>query len=247
MWEAIERVRTVLQIAVALLTIFGGLALWLRFWVPGWLTVLLIAFGLTAGFALGVWTNKLPKVKVEPTGPIEINRINFKYADEPTKHGWRITYDVGHENAPARFCTTHQEFIGRCASIEASRGARVEYELGPSDRIADGIHVEYKPQDGAFYVRTKVSSALHSTTHHWIQYQIGRSAPKRLGDNEWIVFVQPAPLSGQWLSMRCDLRKHFELTFGQDGLALDHVSGFRIRGKMQIATLVLFTSAQPRT
>jgi len=246
MWQTLERTRTILQIIVALLALAGALSVWLQFSVPGWLAVLLAACGVGVGFLLGNRGRPSKAADVEPGPAVAINRIGFNYQDEPTNHGWRVTHDTEPERASAHFRLEDDPEVGRYASIETSRGTRVDYDLAPADCIVDALELEYRPEsDSAFYVRLNAVGTGIEPEHHWLQYRVGRAEPTRFNDFEWVIPVQPSPILGRWLWLRCDLKKHFDLTFGQDGLRLDHISGFRIRGKMSIATIRLYKSSAP--
>lgn len=130
--------------------------------------------------------------------------------------------------------------------IDAAGGSHVDYELAQADFIADEFELVYRPEaKSAFYVRLTVIGAVHNPERHWIQYQIGRAAPKKLTSNEWVVTVQPLPIAGKWLRLRRNLRSDFELTFGRDGLDFDHVSAVRVRGKMSISSITLFVCQKP--
>lgn len=214
--------------------------------VPGWLAVLFAACGVGVGLFLGNRGRPTEAADLRPRPAIAINRIVFNYQDEPTNHGWRVTHDAEPERASAHFELKHDPAVGRYTSIEATSGTRVDYDLAPADFIVDALELEYRPDSGsAFYVRLNAVGAVLKPEHHWLQYRVGRTEPTRLNHSEWIIPVQPSPMAERWLRLRCDLKKHFDLTFGQEGLKLDHISGFRIRGRMNIAAITLYASSAP--
>jgi hypothetical protein len=71
MWQAVERVRTVLQIVVALITIsaFLAVSVYLKWTVSGWVTVLLVGLGIAAGFVWGWATHSVQPLAAEEAPP----------------------------------------------------------------------------------------------------------------------------------------------------------------------------------
>lgn len=53
MWQAVERVRTIVQLILGVAGIGTLLAVYFKFTVPGWLTILCVGLGIAIGFVLG--------------------------------------------------------------------------------------------------------------------------------------------------------------------------------------------------
>ena len=243
MWQRLERVRTILQIVIAVAAICGAVSVWWRASVPAWLTVLLVATGMAGGFLLGRRSTRTLPSKLKARPPELIDTIAFKYADDPTNHGWRITQDDVHIRT-CRLTLQSDSEVGQFLRVEAEPGARLEYPLPPSDFTADRFQLQYKPDRGSAFYAMCNACGVGPDSHYWIQYQIGRDKPKRFSPGEWVVYVQPSALHQKWLTLDCDVVGDFNATFGRDGLEFDHLSLFRLRGNLSISTIRLY-SAQP--
>ena len=206
--------------------------------------VILVGIGFILGFLLGLHLARAKSSKLDMPSPELIDTIAFKYSDDPTAHGWRITQDDPKAIQSCGVKLQSDSEVGQYVQIEAEKGVRFEYLLQPSAFAADRFELQYKPhRSSAFYVRCH-ACGKGSEDHYWIQYQMGRDKPQPFGASkgrEWTVYKQPSVLNGNWLILQCDVVGDFNATFGRDGLEFDHFGLFRARGHLNISAIKVYS------
>ena len=150
------------------------------------------------------------------------------------------SYDAPNEPEAVTFQHGKDSKFGSYLTIDASGRVRLDYDLEPACQIADAFEISFRPTaTSVFYARLGASGVQGAHTTRWICYKLGRSAPERLDPSEWTVYTQPVEVHGDWVRVHCDVGDQFKKSFGLEGMTLEHLSGFRLRGSMSIASITL--------
>ena len=77
----------------------------------------------------------------------------------------------------------------------------------------------------------------------WLAFREGSDDPKPYGDgeHEWLVNCSPEPIGGNWKKIKANLPDAVSKTFGLNGWKYHSLLGFRIRGKLTIAKIDMFS------
>ena len=244
MWQTIERTHSILGIIASLIAVLGLLsatsAIWLKFTVPGWLGILLFGASFALGWFSGALYSRFSSARSKGRSGIAVSRIGFDYNDNPVNHGWRVSHDAPNEPEAVTFQHGKDSKFGSYLAIDASARVRLDYDLEPACQIADAFEISFRPTaTSVFYARLRASGVQGAHIPCWICCKLGHSAPERLDRNEWTVYTQPVEVHGDWVRVHYDIGDQFKKTFGLEGMTLDQLSGFRLRGSMSIASITL--------
>jgi hypothetical protein len=251
-WRYFDRVNTLLQIFVALAVLiqlaWAGRGIWefgLKATVPAWLilptVVCSIIFGLLAGRKLTLRiSSDTPDIK----GKL-VRKITFEYLpDPPTRHGWHLVVDDPSKESP-KFNKVDDGFFGTVLDIEAQKSYYMDFLVRPAEAVGHLVEFIVKPEyTSRLYVRVKVLSKDGSNLKDvWLKIEVGRGSPKPLGQGtrEWTVFISPTLIGKGWISMCINLPEQIKETFGKDGWKFDKLMGFRVRGKISLASISVYT------
>jgi len=173
-----------------------------------------------------------------------IQRIDFDYfpGELPTEKDWQLV-----QGSLPRF-TLADYYGGKAIKIQevpSSQKYALDHDVSPDTRERGRtieFVAEYKP-GRVVYARIDAQSKDRSTSpDSWIQIKIGRREPKKHDklENEWIIWTMPTELKGNWQLFQINLITEFERTFGTEGKSFEGLTGFRLRGNLELAYIAVF-------
>jgi hypothetical protein len=204
--------------------------------VPGDAAAMAVAANVAVK-AAGVVKGK-PDPDSEESAPVKerslLQRIDFDYQDSPKNHGWQIEGSPSFSLQP-----------GGVLDITSSKLYSMHYRVEPLACSGTSIEfvAKYEARNTAVYPRVAIQNQDGSEKEEvWLQVKIGSHPPEQArGSHEWIWYVQPTRLDGGWSKFRVDLPQAVEETFGNLGWSYRELIGFRLRGRLKIRRLSVYS------
>lgn len=203
---------------------------------PTWLIIAIVLIGVLFSVPL-LW-----RLFGHRRKPIRVIKFNY-LPESPTMHGWDLTVDNPNK-VPPEFQRVDDGFVGPVLCIQSKQSYYMDFEVSPAERVCRSVEfiAKLKPSS-AFYAKVRLQSDDQSSSKDgWLTFDIGRGNPKLVetGMNEWIVYVSPRRLKGDWLLIRINLPRQVKKTFGKSGWQFDRLFALRLRGEMCLANIALY-------
>lgn len=246
-WEFIDRFKTVAELIATLIVVVPTLvAIWgliqqgLTAVIPAWVVLVTAIFGVLLGYLIG--HTPIPSQSRRPGALIE--KIDFEYRDSPLKHGWRLG-----ETDETQVTLKHisDGFVGNALEIRSNARYSLDYSLNAASRLGTFIEFVAKFEGEAHvYALTKVQSKDKSKTRNlWLSFTVGTQEPQRIDDGseswyEYIVWIKPVRLEGNWLLFRIDLKDAVTRSAGREGWRFCELLALRLRGNQSLAYVSIY-------
>jgi hypothetical protein len=135
-------------------------------------------------------------------------------------------------------------FYGDILQIQTNVKYAMDYFVKPIAQLGRLVECVAKFESGyGFYAKISVQSKNDSKTRDiWLNFQIGTSPsrPFSYTKDEWMVYVQPKQLEGDWALFNVNLKEAVENSIGKEGWGYRKLRGFRLRGNLQIAYIKVY-------
>lgn len=247
-WKSIERFKLSIELVTALLVtipiIYAFIAQGLTATMPAWAVLIISVFAISLGYILGrnsiKRTESVPKLDKIPSRTL-LHTIDFKYQDSPTNHNWTI--NCTDDNQPT---ITHIQdgFEGNTIQIESTASYAMDIPVEPVAQLGKRIEIVAKVQKGygLYSFASYISKDGSTRKNVWFNYQIGVEEPRPFNadKSEWIVYMKPELINGNWYKFDIDLQRVIERSIGKEGWSFRKLRSFRIRGNVQIARINIY-------
>lgn len=132
--------------------------------------------------------------------------------------------------------------IGTVAKIRKNSDYGLDHNLVATNRKASLVEfVGSFTEDSWLYIKISLrDSRGNSIDNNWIQVRPGNGRPVRMSAREWLIYVEPEPVKREIEALRVPLSSVVKKTFGADGCKYDGVSGFRLRGDLDIHEIAVW-------
>ena len=171
-----------------------------------------------------------------------VHKIKLDYTDSPLNHGWQIVeqYD---ESEPNLRCVM-DGFRGRIWEVRRKNRYAMDFKLNPT--IGHGSYIEFivKLEEEAAQIFAQIivqSKDFSQSEKIWLAFTIGTAKPRlkfaldSKFDWEWIVYVTPKRLEGNWQLFQIDLMDVVTRLVGDEGWQFTgQITTFRLRGNLSI-------------
>jgi hypothetical protein len=246
-WNYIERSSNIAQIASTLVVIFplflAGINIvreGLNSVVPSWTVFISTISALLLGFFIGRRRFSQNQSRRKP-----IKTIGFNYQEPFTQHGWELfTQD------PNKIKISHVSdgFLGKVLEIkaEAQYAYAMDYQVDSS--AVHGRFLEFAAmfEDQAYvYSLVRTQSRDRSTSRElWLKFVNGMREPELVDSSknseEWLYYINPTRIEGNWLLFRVDLNDAVKRTIGRNGWHLNQLQKIRLRGDQRLAYISIY-------
>jgi len=203
--------------------------------VPTWSLLVMAPCAVLSGFFFGRVTRASASSRRTPR-----SEITFDFLPEsPLKHGWRLLNPGAGEPI---FESVPDGIYGSVLQIAGNEQIALDIDVRGSDEECKSIEFVVQPkQDARFYAKVEVRSRQgRGSREVWLNLRIGTESPRHPWEDEWELFRWPEKGKGNWSSVHTDLPEAVTVTFGRDGWEFSKLKGFRLRGSMKIARIMLY-------
>ncbi len=247
-WKAIERFKLVIELIASLIVaipiVYALLAQGVSANIPVWAVLVILVFAIALGFLLG--RNSIKKVVMPNQSIIGSNqllqKIDFNYKGSPTKHNWEIRSPD--ENQPI-ITRVIDGFWGNTIKIQSSAFYALDMPLTePIAKIGKRIEIVARMENDSrlYSLGNYISKDGSSRKDIWFNYQIGDGEPVVFNEekSEWLVYVEPELLEGNWQKFNINLQEVINRSVAKEGWSLKELTKFRVRGNIQLAHIKVF-------
>jgi hypothetical protein len=188
-------------------------------------------------------TNPTPLSAPVPTPSVTVSvplqAITFRYTDDPTNHGWRLT-----ESQAISYTHPSDAYYEYTLGITAIAKYALSFDLKPTLHAATRIEAIVKLDKNAlFYVLTALQrNQGEAPRKMWFKFKVGVPSMKSVEGktDEWQIVMAAEPLAGGWQKLDINLTEVIAQSVGKDGWRLGQVQSVRVRGNLSLASIAVY-------